>query len=151
MLWSGFPGCHDRTWATPCRAWVTLEEVYVPIGAETHPKNISGTSGNKYFVTSKKNISRFFSISPDFHDFFVVFDDFGEAQVPTFSLRDQCVNFLKMGPKIAIGPTWRGSISELRRSWKENWVSRIAYSTSTFAWANFWDGQSKIKLFKSVL
>ena len=52
MLWSGFPGCHDRTWATPCRAWVTLEEVYVPVGAETHPKNISGTSGNKYFITS---------------------------------------------------------------------------------------------------
>ena len=32
MLWSGFAGCHDRTWATPCRTWVTLEEVYARLG-----------------------------------------------------------------------------------------------------------------------
>ena len=80
-----------------------------------------------------------------FRWFFIILVDFGEARTWLLPLGSPCDYFLKCGPKIVIGPTSRGSISELRRSWKENSVSRIAYVTSTIAWANFWDDPSKLK------
>ena len=49
----------------------------------------------------------------------------------------RCGKKLKTGPKIRTRPTSGEDISELRRSWNKNWISRIAYSTSTFTWATF--------------
>ena len=90
----------------------------------------------EYFFITGINLKKidvfqlFFAI---FRWFFMVLGDFGAMPGRDFSLWGARVYFLKSDPKIVLGPTSRGSISELRRSWKENWVSRIAYSTSTFA------------------
>ena len=91
-----------------------------------------------FFITGinfKKNIFSMFSnfFFAIFRWFFMVLGDFGAMPGRDFSLWGARVYFLKSDPKIVLGPTSRGSISEVRRSWKENWVSRIAYSTSTFA------------------
>ena len=48
-----------------------------------------------------------------------------------------CANNLKLIPKKVMPPTLDGSISATSRSWKENSVSRFAYSVSTFTWARF--------------
>ena len=50
-----------------------------------------------------------------------------------------------MSPKIPTRPTSGEDISELRRSWKENWVCRITYSPSTITWATFWDESDKLE------
>ena len=51
----------------------------------------------------------------------------------------------KWGPKTPTRSTSGEDISELRRNWKENWVCRIAYPTSSFTWATFWDESDKLK------
>ena len=48
-----------------------------------------------------------------------------------------CANNLKLIPKKVMPPTLDSSISATSRSWKENSVSRFAYSVSTFTWARF--------------
>ena len=63
-----------------------------------------------------------------------------------FLAKNQCTNFLKSIPKMSSVPSSQHHISELRRSWKKNKVSRIAYSTSTIAWASFYFIRSNIKL-----
>ena len=52
-------------------------------------------------------------------------------------------------PKFGKPPERSHRISELRRNWKTNKVSRIASSTRSFTWASFWKDSRSLKFYFS--